>query len=365
MGPSFGRIDRIDDAFYICGVAALEDISRLHELGIRFILNVAQSSLYTQKGHKLTEKLRPFNIKMMDMQDAEDQTMSGHFDEMANFIEEGRQAGGVVVHCAGGISRASSACIAYLMMREGLNLEAAFRKVHRVRIQILPNPGFWRQLRQLETKLRGRGAELRELRDGELPLFDMPGIQLWEVVGGVGKGGVLVRDAKELSSMQAENRLSSGAVVREEELLGNRLHFSKVTGFGPQRGWISVVAGDRTLAKRVPLEALAYGTMRQIEEEAQTSTQSVFFTGTVFLTQHAKDRGATAADRLLASTSMAEKLEWLSAEALDSTTIAVRFKVPHALRSKSHALVEQVTAATLDTGAVERVDVEPDQLPSC
>merc|ERR1711879_881805 len=169
------------------------------------------------------------------------------------------------------------------------SLEAAFRKVHRVRIQILPNAGFWRQLRQLETKLRGSGMELRELRDEELPLFDVPGIQLWEVLGGVGKGGVLVRNAKELSSTQAESRLSTGAVVREEELLGNRLHFTKVTGSGPLRGWISVVAGDRTLAQRVPLEALAYGTMRQIEEElAQTSTQSVFLTGAIFLTQRAQ-----------------------------------------------------------------------------
>ena len=37
-----------------------------------------------------------------------------HFKEIADFIEEGRKQGGVVVHCAAGVSRASTSCIARL-----------------------------------------------------------------------------------------------------------------------------------------------------------------------------------------------------------------------------------------------------------
>merc|ERR1712066_570188 len=104
----------------------------------------------------------------MGTDDVESQDLSVHFDEMADYIEEGRKNGGVVVHCAAGISRASTTSIAYMMLKEGLTVDAGFTKIHHVRNFIHPNRGFWRQLRDLEAVLTGRGVELRELQEGEL-----------------------------------------------------------------------------------------------------------------------------------------------------------------------------------------------------
>lgn len=69
--------------------------------------------------------------------------------------------------------------------------------------------------------------------------------RLWRVVGGTHHHGVMVRKGKELSSPvlsdgNHEARLSTGAVVHEMELFGERLHYKKITGDGPDYGWVSI-----------------------------------------------------------------------------------------------------------------------------
>lgn len=39
------------------------------------------------------------------------------FDEISNLIEQGRQNGGVLVHCYAGVSRSSTFVIAYIMQK--------------------------------------------------------------------------------------------------------------------------------------------------------------------------------------------------------------------------------------------------------
>jgi len=74
--------------------------------------------------------------------------------------------------------------------------------------------------------------------------------QLWEVIGGAGKGGVLVRSGLELESSQLEHRLATGSLVREVNLVGDRLQYAKVRGNGPQTGWLSVrIQGKDLLTK--------------------------------------------------------------------------------------------------------------------
>lgn len=80
--------------------------------------------------------------------------------------------------------------------------------------------------------------------------------RFWVVVGGVEKCGILVRCGRELSSPEAESRLSTGAVVRELDLVGDRLHYARVRGAGPEEGWVSLRLKDRALLERVPAEGL-------------------------------------------------------------------------------------------------------------
>mmetsp|Transcript_10204 Transcript_10204/g.30682 ORF Transcript_10204/g.30682 Transcript_10204/m.30682 type:complete len:211 (+) Transcript_10204:57-689(+) len=72
----------------------------------------------------------------------------------------------------------------------------------------------------------------------------------WEVVGGGDKGGILVRAGQELSSDQLPDRLATGAVVEELTLVGDRLHFKKAEGAGPDSGWVSVRLKDKELLRR-------------------------------------------------------------------------------------------------------------------
>lgn len=63
--------------------------------------------------------------------------------------------------------------------------------------------------------------------------------QLWEVVGGGMKGGILVRDHQEPDVAKVEDeRLATGALIQELELIGLRLRFLKLKGDGPDEGWI-------------------------------------------------------------------------------------------------------------------------------
>lgn len=73
--------------------------------------------------------------------------------------------------------------------------------------------------------------------------------QLWEVVGGSEKGGIVVRAGHDLKSSEL-GRLSTGALVLQTDLVGERLSFERLTGAGPSKGWVSLaVKGTQLLAK--------------------------------------------------------------------------------------------------------------------
>lgn len=70
---------------------------------------------------------------------------------------------------------------------------------------------------------------------------------LWEVVGGEGTGGIIVRMGRELSSEKTSSRLATGAIVKEEALVDGRLHYAKIKGVGPGKGWVSVSIKEKSL----------------------------------------------------------------------------------------------------------------------
>jgi len=60
-------------------------------------------------------------------------------------------------------------------------------------------------------------------------------------------GGIIVREGKDLKSTQTADRLSTGAIVREESLIDGRLQYTRVTGTGPDKGWVSLKLKDKDL----------------------------------------------------------------------------------------------------------------------
>lgn len=73
--------------------------------------------------------------------------------------------------------------------------------------------------------------------------------QLWEVVGGFEKGGIVVRAGHDLKSAEL-GRLSTGSLVVQTDLVGERLSFERLAGTGPSKGWVSLaVKGTQLVAK--------------------------------------------------------------------------------------------------------------------
>ncbi|CAE7550187.1 GDB1, partial [Symbiodinium microadriaticum] len=132
---SWQRIDDIGGGLYICGAAALDNKAELSRLGVGCILNCGGEDIYTRSyncavGTPLSKRLQGFQVEVLDAEDVEQQDMRAAWQKAASIIDQAlRRGDGVVVHCAQGVSRSSSTCIAYLMMKENLPLEGAFRRV--------------------------------------------------------------------------------------------------------------------------------------------------------------------------------------------------------------------------------------------
>lgn len=85
--------------------------------------------------------------------------ISLYFDCVADKIHSvGREHGAVLVHCAAGVSRSASLCLAYLMKYHRVCLAEAYAWVKSRRPIIRPNGGFWRQLINYERKLFGKNS---------------------------------------------------------------------------------------------------------------------------------------------------------------------------------------------------------------
>lgn len=63
---------------------------------------------------------------------------------------------------------------------------------------------------------------------------------IWEVVGGADKGGIVVRKSRDTASEQEPQRLATGALIQQRQLVGERMHYVLRTGEGPVEGWVSI-----------------------------------------------------------------------------------------------------------------------------
>jgi len=134
--------NEIVPGLYLGGVAAARDKYNLRRLGITNILTVAEiDPIYPEE----------FNYKVVRIDDHADQDLGVFFDECIDFIEEGRSKGGVLVHCAAGISRSATVVISYIMTVEKWGMEEAFAFVRSKRSIICPNSGFRDQLLKYES----------------------------------------------------------------------------------------------------------------------------------------------------------------------------------------------------------------------
>uniref|UniRef100_A0A7S2DIX4 AB hydrolase-1 domain-containing protein n=1 Tax=Alexandrium andersonii TaxID=327968 RepID=A0A7S2DIX4_9DINO len=64
--------------------------------------------------------------------------------------------------------------------------------------------------------------------------------QIWEVVGGSSSGGIVAKEGKVLKSKELPDRLRTGSLIRQVELVGDRLSYERLSGAGPPKGWVSL-----------------------------------------------------------------------------------------------------------------------------
>lgn len=95
-----------------------------------------------------------FTYKHISARDHDSEDLSAIFEEAIAFIDEGRQKGGVVVHCAMGVSRSASLVIAYVMKSKKMCFADAYHFVKKHREVIYPNEGFKKQLLDFEDSIK-------------------------------------------------------------------------------------------------------------------------------------------------------------------------------------------------------------------
>ncbi|XP_077412476.1 dual specificity protein phosphatase 3-like [Vanacampus margaritifer] len=133
------------------------NMTRLKRLGITHILNAAEGNSFMHVNTS-TEFYAGTGITYHGVaaSDTDHFDISVYFEEAADFIEEAlaykNGKGRVYVHCREGYSRSPTLVIAYLMLRQNMDLHSALATV-RQRREIGPNDGFLCQLCRLNQRL--------------------------------------------------------------------------------------------------------------------------------------------------------------------------------------------------------------------
>ncbi|XP_024130882.1 dual specificity protein phosphatase 18 [Oryzias melastigma] len=139
---------RVTDHLYLSNSKSANDLSQLRVNKITCIINVSESRSSCPPG--VEEYIH------IPVSDSPQSPLGDHFDWVADKVQVAAENDGrTLVHCNAGVSRSAALCIAFLMRHRGASLLEAHAWLKSCRPIIRPNHGFWRQLIQYETELRG------------------------------------------------------------------------------------------------------------------------------------------------------------------------------------------------------------------
>ena len=133
-------VSKINNNLYLGSIEDAFDANKLSSLQITHILNMAHEipNFHDDK----------FTYKKINGRDIPAFQMHRHFEEVADFIHQNSQKGKVFVHCFCGISRSTTAIIAYMIKYQGMEPTKAYELIRKKRWIVYPNEGFMKQLKE-------------------------------------------------------------------------------------------------------------------------------------------------------------------------------------------------------------------------
>ena len=146
----FSQLTKITDELYISPAMAVTP-EKIRRAGVSLIINCTIEIPII--------RVPDVEVIKINVDDLPTARIGVYFDRCADRIRAVRDRGGrILVHCAAGVSRSASICIAYLMKYHRMTLREAYSHMKHCRQIIRPNPGFFRQLIDFEMRLFGKST---------------------------------------------------------------------------------------------------------------------------------------------------------------------------------------------------------------
>ncbi|GAX75987.1 hypothetical protein CEUSTIGMA_g3430.t1 [Chlamydomonas eustigma] len=137
----------IPNVLYLGDWSHAEAVQDLNDLNVKRVITIHNHP----ENLKLPGKFKQLRLELPDVESAD---ISQYFNQVYEFVEEGRaQAEGVLVHCGAGVSRSATLAMMYLMRKNRWSAAKARTEVTERRSLVCINDGFWRALCALEGPL--------------------------------------------------------------------------------------------------------------------------------------------------------------------------------------------------------------------